>query len=382
MSSAPAFKYSSHSRVHFFELVCNFQEVFQPLKSLPPERLFDHRIILKEGTRPISQRPYYYPVIQKVIIERTIWELLEAGVIRNSQSSFAAPVVLVKKKDGQWRMCIDYRRLNDSTVKDKFSILLIKELLDELGGKTWFSKLDLRSGYHQVRMDPDDIHKTAFRTHEGHYELLVMPFGLTNAPARFQYLMNHVFQPLLRKGVLVFFDDILVYSRDVEQHKKHLRHVLSIMKEHQLFAKESKYVFGGRAVEYLGHIISKGGVRMDPSKVETKDAFKWRDEAQRAFEELKSALTLPPVLALIDFSKQFVIKTDASGYGLGVEGDIELQEIKEQIKRGFHQQKITWNGKWLSRKNHMIIGIPSVARGRGQTFNGLPSLNGWQNKGA
>nr|GFA31786.1 hypothetical protein [Tanacetum cinerariifolium] len=225
------------------ELVCDFQEVFQPPKSLPPERPFDHRIILKEGTTPISQCPYRYPAIQKDIIERTTWELLEAGVIRNSQSSFAAPIVLVKKKD------------------------------DELEGATWFSKLDLRS-------------------------------SLTNAPVTFQALMNHVFWPLLRKGVLVFFDDILVYTRDVEQHKQHLCHVLSIMKEHQLFAKESKCVFGDRAVEYLGHIISGDGVRMDPSK---------GDKAQRAFEELKSALTSAPVLALPDFSKQFVIETDASG---------------------------------------------------------------------
>ncbi|GKB35094.1 retrotransposon-related protein [Tanacetum coccineum] len=295
------------------ELVRYFKEVFQPPKSLPPERPFDHRIILKEGTTPISQRPYRYPVVQKDIIEKTTRELLKAGVIRNSQSSFAAPVVLVKKKDGQWRMCMDYRRLNDLIVKDKFPIPLIEELLDELGGATWFSKLDLRSGYHQVRMDPNDIHKTAFRTHEGHYEFLVIPFGLTNAPATFQALMNHVFRPPLRKGVLVFFDDILVYSRDVEQHKQHLRRILSIIKEHQLFAKESKCVFGGRAVEYLGHIISGDGVRTDPSKrfirsfgiiaklltdLLKKDAFKWGDEAQRAFEELKSALTSALVLAL------------------------------------------------------------------------------------
>jgi hypothetical protein len=190
------------------------------------------------------------------------------GFIRSSVSPWGAPVLLVKKKDGSIRLCVDYRQLNKVTIKNRYPLSRIDDLMDQLVGVEVFSKIDLRSGYHQIRVKAEDISETAFRTRYGHYEYSVMPFGVSNVPGVFMEYMNRIFHPFLDRFVVVYIDDILVYSKFEEEHAEYLRIVLGVLKEKKLFAKLSKCEFWLREVSFLGHVISKGGIVVDPSKVD------------------------------------------------------------------------------------------------------------------
>lgn len=305
-------------------------------------------------------RAYRYPPALKNEIETQVSDMLQSGMIRPSKSAFSSPVLLVRKKDGGWRFCVDYRMLNALTLKSKFPIPVIDELLDELSQASWFSVLDLRAGFNQIRLAPGEEHKTAFQTHWGHFEFAVMSFGLTGAPNTFQGAINTTLRTLLRKCVIVFFDDILIYCSSLADHLNHLRQVLELLARDQWQVKLSKCRFAQQSISYLGHVISAGGVATDPGKVKTiqqwpvptdvkqlrsflglagyyrkfvkhfaiiarpltdllkkGSLFIWTPAHDTAFRTLQQSLMSAPVLALPNFSKPFQIQSDASEQGVG-----------------------------------------------------------------
>ncbi|GKA47593.1 putative reverse transcriptase domain-containing protein [Tanacetum coccineum] len=251
-------------------IVKNFPEVFpEDLPGLPPTRQVEFHIDLVPGAAPVARAPYRLAPSEMKELADQLQELSDKGFIRPSSSPWGAPVLFVKKKDGSLRMCIDYRELNKLTVKNRYPLPRIDDLFDQLQGSSVYSKIDLRSGYHQLRVREEDISKTAFRTRYGHYEFQVMPFGLTNAPAVFMDLMNRVCKPYLDKFVIVFIDDILIYSKNKQEHEEHLKIILELLKKEELYAKFSKCEFWIPKVQFLGHMIDNKGIHVDPAKIES-----------------------------------------------------------------------------------------------------------------
>jgi hypothetical protein len=225
-------------------VVCNYPDVFTKVYSgLPPDREIEFSIDLAPCTKPIHKAPYRMAPAELKELKEQLQELIDRGFICPSVSPWGAPVLFVKKKDRSMRLCIDYRELNRVTIKNKYPLPRIDDLFDQLKGASVFSKIDLRSGYHQLRVREEDVQKTAMRTRYGHYEFVVMPFGLTNAPSVFMDLMNRVFRKYLDLFVVVFIDDILVYSTNHQEHEEHLKKVLDILREERLFAKLKKCEF-------------------------------------------------------------------------------------------------------------------------------------------
>ncbi|GJX08692.1 putative nucleotidyltransferase, ribonuclease H [Tanacetum coccineum] len=340
-------------------VVREFPGVFpEDLSGLPPSCKVEFCIELIPGAVPVTKLPYHLAPTEMQELSNQLKELQEKGFIRPSSSPWGAPVLFVKKKDGSFRMCIDYRELNKQTVKNRYPLPRIDDLFDQLQGSWYFSKN--RSGYHQLRVREEDIPKTAFRTRYRHFEFTVMLFGLTNAPAVFMDLMNRVCRPYLNKFVIVFIDGILIYSKSKEEHEVHLKLILELLEREKLFGKFSKCEFWLQEVHFLGHVMNSEGIHVDPSKIKAvknwkppktpteirsflglagyyrrfianfskiakpltlltqkNKKFDWGDEQENAFQTLKDMLCDAPILALPKGTDDFVVYCDASNQGFG-----------------------------------------------------------------
>ncbi|GJY97945.1 putative reverse transcriptase domain-containing protein [Tanacetum coccineum] len=318
-------------------------------------------------------------------LSKQLKELLEKGFIRPSWSPWGAPVVFIKKKDGSFHMCINYHELNKMMVKNRYPFLRIDDLFDQLQGSSVYSKIDLQSGYHQLRVREEDIPITAFRTRYGHYEFHVMSFGLTNAQAVFMDLMNRVCKPYLDKFVIVFIDDILIYSKSKEEHSEHLKVILDLLKKEKLYSKFSKYDFWLESGQFLGHVINSEGVHVDPTKIEAiknwpaltsptevrqfmglagyyrrfiegfsliakpltkltqkNKKFEWGAVEDEAFEKLKQDLCTTPILAFPEGPDDFIVYCDASLKGYGavlMQRDKVIAYASRQLKT--HEENYT-----------------------------------------
>nr|GEX03498.1 putative reverse transcriptase domain-containing protein [Tanacetum cinerariifolium] len=294
------------------------------------KQLKDIDLIL--GTTPVARAPYRLAPFEMKELSKQLQELFNKGFIRPSSSPWGAPVLFVKKKDRSFRMCIDYQELNKLTVKNCYPLPQIDDLFDQLQGSSIYSKIDLRSDYHQLRVREQDVPKTTFQTRYGHYEFQVMPFGLTNAPVVFMDLINRVCKPYLDKFVIVFIDDIIIYCKDKKEHEEHLKAILELLKEEKLYAKISKCEFWIPKVQFLGHIIDSRGIHVDPAKIESiKDWASPKTPTEiRQFLDLAGFCRSALILALREGSKDFVVYCDASHKGLGA---ILMQREKKSFQK-------------------------------------------------
>jgi hypothetical protein len=330
-------------------------------EDLPPRRRVDHAIEVVSGVAPPAKAPYRMSHEELKELKVQLEELLAKGYIKLSKSPYGAPVLFVHKKDGTLRMCVDYRTLNKATVKNRYPLPRIDDLFDHLSRAKVFNRIDLRSGYYQIRIAEGDEEKTACRTRYGSYEFLVMPFGLTNAPVTFCILKNDIFREWLDDFVVVYINDILIYSGSLEEHAEHLRKVFQRLRENKLYAKLEKCEFGVTKVDFLGHRIIQKGLKMDDHKVNAivdweplksvlalksflglasyyrkfikniakiaalltnllkKSAitYEWEEVCDEAFETLKGILMKAPVLKLPNFDKDFEIHSNASDFAIG-----------------------------------------------------------------
>ncbi|GJV70579.1 putative reverse transcriptase domain-containing protein [Tanacetum coccineum] len=377
-------KKSKEKRMEDVPVIRDFPEVFpEELPGLPPPRQVEFQIDLVPGAAPVARAPYRLAPSKMKELSVQLQELLEKGFIRPSSSPWGAPVLFVKKKDGSFRMCIDYRELNKLTVKNRYPLPRIDDLFDQLQGSSMYSKIDLRSGYHQLRIKEEDILITAFRTRYGHFEFQVMPFGLTNAPAVFMDLMNRVCKPYLDKFVIVFIDDILIYSKDEEEHGKHLKTILELLKKERLYAKFLKCDFWLDSVQFQGHVIDRSGVHVDPAKIEAikswaaptmptekNKKYKWGKE-EEAFQTLKQKLYSAPILALPEGTEDFMVYCDASLKGYGavlMQREKVIAYASRQLK--VHEENYTTHDLELGAIvfalrlwRHYLYGMNCVIRG-------------------
>src|SRR3954462_9667357 len=342
-------------------VVCEFPDAFpEEFPGIPPVRAIEFVIELEPGTQPISRHPYKMCSKELIELKKQLTELEAGGFIRASTSPWGAPALFVQKKDGTSRLVQDYPGINKKTMKNKYPLPRINDLFEQLNGAKVFSKLDLRMGYHQIRVREEDIPKTAFSTRYGLYEFTVMTFGFSNAPPTFMRAMNYLFQELLDVFVILYLNDILVYSKSEAEHEEHMRLVLQKLREHRYYAKFSKCEFWLDKVNFLGPVISAEGIAVDPERVRTiqewappknvkqlrsflglaiycrrfvqnfskiakpmtellcKDKrYTWSPACQSAFEELKEKLTTTPILTPPDESQPFQVFCDASLQGLG-----------------------------------------------------------------